>query len=189
MLGYEAFIAGRQLRYDEPRAERNSLAGTDLSLVRNFPQLGSDDRGKTGRMPRCLTRRPSPVASSSRTRLQMVLRRWNMAKSSRAFPQWGIEGQSAKRYRIKNNLPGTRNSARWSFARKSSRDSSPSSCRSRPRTLSPMSPRTCSHGPPLSCCSGTQSQLRNQRQAPAPGPHPALGPCHRRSRSPAARPR
>lgn len=35
-LGYEAFIAGRQVRSEEQGAERNSLAGSDLSLVRNF---------------------------------------------------------------------------------------------------------------------------------------------------------
>ncbi len=47
-LAYEAFIAGRQLRSDEHGAERNSLAGSDLSLVRNFLNrvltIGDDER-------------------------------------------------------------------------------------------------------------------------------------------------
>ncbi|WP_279483990.1 hypothetical protein [Aureimonas sp. SK2] len=47
-LGYEAFTAGRQLRSDEQGAERNSLAGSDLSLVRNFLNrvlaFGDDER-------------------------------------------------------------------------------------------------------------------------------------------------
>lgn len=35
-LSYDAFIAGRRLRSDEGGVEQNSLAGSDLSLVRNF---------------------------------------------------------------------------------------------------------------------------------------------------------
>lgn len=35
--------------------------------------------------------------------------------------QWGTASETAKRYRLRNNLPGTPNSARWSFAQKSSR--------------------------------------------------------------------
>ena len=70
--------------------------------------------------------------------------------------QWAIEGTNSPRHRVRNNLPGTPDSARSFFAPRSSRPSLPPTSRSAPVLSSPACRATCWRALPRSCCQGFQ---------------------------------